>query len=254
MAASGSKLLPAPRVQSVDALRGGAMIVMAIDHIRDYLARSAMEFSPTDLARTTAPIFFTRWITHFCAPIFMLTAGLGAFFWMTRGRHSHPELSRFLVTRGLWLILLEVSVLRVIMFSQISYRAEGQIVILLILWAIGLSMIALAALSYLPVRALVSLSIAIIALHNLLDPVPATRLGGFAWLWDILHRQGLFTVAGINFVTGYPVLPWIGVVSLGYCLGHVFSWDAPRRRCFLMTTGLVITSVFVAVRVRSRPL
>src|SRR5581483_6416413 len=92
------------RIQSVDALRGAIMMLMAIDHIRDFVARSAMEFSPTDLSRTTAAIFFTRWITHFCAPVFFLTAGIGAFLWMQRGRHSKPELSRFLITRALWLI------------------------------------------------------------------------------------------------------------------------------------------------------
>src|SRR5580692_12977350 len=138
----------APRVQSVDALRGAIMMLMAIDHIRDYVARSAMQFLPTDLSRTTAAIFLSRWITHFCAPVFMLTAGLGAFFWMSRGHHSKGELSRFLVTRGLWLIFLEITVLRLILLSQISFRANP--VLLMILWAIGLSMIALAALIYLP--------------------------------------------------------------------------------------------------------
>jgi uncharacterized membrane protein len=130
------------RIQSVDALRGAIMMLMAIDHIRDFVAQSAMQFLPTDLSRTTAAIFFTRWITHFCAPVFFLTAGIGAFLWRERAGHSKPELSRFLVTRGLWLIFLEVTVLRVIMFSQVDYR--GSIVLLLILWAIGMSMIALA--------------------------------------------------------------------------------------------------------------
>lgn len=240
------KPAPAPRIQSVDALRGAIMILMAIDHIRDYVARSAMQFLPTDLTRTTPPIFFTRWITHFCAPVFMLTAGLGAFFWMTRGHHSRPQLSRFLVTRGMWLILLEVTVLRLILLSQVSYRRE--IVILMILWAIGCSMIALAALIYLPIRTLAALSIAIIALHNLLDPIPASRFGHFAWFWDILHQQGLFTFAGINFVVAYPVLPWIGVVSLGYCLGRVFSWDTGRRQRFLMRIGFALTAAYLLLR------
>src|SRR5580700_9643896 len=169
MAASAITAQPAPRIQSVDALRGAIMILMAIDHIRDYIARSAMQFLPSDLTRTTAAIFFTRWITHFCAPIFMLTAGLGASFWMNRGHHSKSELSRFLVTRGTWLVLLEITVMRTIMFFQFSYHTKP--VLLIILWAIGLSMIALAALIYLPLRLLACLSIAIIALHNLLDPV-----------------------------------------------------------------------------------
>lgn len=222
------------------------MMLMAIDHIRDFIARSAMQFLPTDLTRTTTAIFLTRWITHFCAPVFMLTAGLGAFFWMNRGRRSKPQLSRFLVTRGIWLILLEVTVLRVIMFCQVSYR--GNIVILLILWAIGLSMIALAALIHLPLRWLVGVSIAIIALHNLLDPISAKSFGRAAWLWDILHQQALFRWMGVNFVTAYPALPWIGVTAAGYCLGTVFLWDAARRQRLLMRMGLGLTAGFIVLR------
>jgi uncharacterized membrane protein len=243
--AIAAKPAPAQRVQSVDALRGAIMMLMAIDHIRDFIARSAMEFLPTDLTRTTPAIFFTRWITHFCAPVFMLTAGLGAFFWMTRGHHSRPQLSRFLILRGLWLIVLEVTILRVILLSALSYR--GEVVILMILWAIGCSMIALAALIYLPVRVLAALSIAIIALHNRLDPIKANR-GPFAWLWEILHQQDLFTFVGIHFVVAYPILPWIGVVALGYCLGQVFSWDADRRRRFLTRAGIAISAMFLLVR------
>src|SRR5271169_5181296 len=211
-AISGQSSL-APRLESVDAIRGTVMMLMAIDHIRDYVSRSAMQFLPTDLTRTTAAIFFTRWITHFCAPVFVLTAGLGAFFWMNRGGHSKWELSRFLVTRGAWLILLELTLMRTIMFFQFSYHRNP--VILIILWAIGVSMIALAVLVHLPLRLLACLSVAIIGLHNLLDPISAQRFGRAAWLWDILHQQGVFSFMGVNFVTAYPVLPWIGVMSLG---------------------------------------
>ena len=130
MAASAipAQPVPAPRIQSVDALRGAIMMLMAIDHIRDYVARSAQQFLPTDLTRTTPAIFFTRWITHFCAPVFMLTAGLGAYLWMTRGDHSKGELSRLLISRGVWLIVLEVTILRLIFFSQISFSLAGQTV------------------------------------------------------------------------------------------------------------------------------
>jgi uncharacterized membrane protein len=237
---------PAPRIHSVDALRGAIMILMAIDHIRDFVARSAQQFLPTDLARTTPAIFFTRWITHFCAPVFMLTAGLGAFFWITRGHHSKGELSRLLISRGIWLIVLEVTVLRLIFFSQISFTASP--VILIILWAIGISMIALAGLIYLPMRGLAALSIAIIALHNLLDPVSAQSFGRTAWIWDILHQQNVIAFHGINFVTGYPVLPWIGVMGAGFCLGAVFQWDASRRRRFLLRLGSSLTAAFVVLR------
>src|SRR5580704_16476811 len=178
--------VPVPRIQSVDALRGAIMMLMAIDHIRDYVARSAQQFLPTDLTRTTPAIFLTRWITHFCAPVFMLTAGIGAYFWMIRGHHSKGELSRLLISRGIWLILLEVTILRLILLSQISFTANP--VLLIILWAIGLSMIALAGLIYLPMRVLMGISIAIIALHNLLGDVSAERFGRVAWIWDILYQ------------------------------------------------------------------
>ncbi|HYL12833.1 MAG TPA: heparan-alpha-glucosaminide N-acetyltransferase domain-containing protein [Terriglobales bacterium] len=248
MAASAipTQSVPAPRIQSVDALRGAIMMLMAIDHIRDYVARSAQQFLPTDLTRTTPAIFFTRWITHFCAPVFVLTAGIGAFLWMTRGHHSKRELSRLLLSRGIWLIVLEVTILRLIFFSQISFTANP--VILIILWAIGISMVALAGLVYLPMRVIAAVSIAIIALHNLLDPVSAEHFGRAAWIWDILHQQNVFTFHGINFVTGYPVLPWIGVMAGGYCTGTAFEWDARRRRSFLVRMGLALAAAFVVVR------
>jgi len=244
--ATSSAPATASRIQSVDALRGAIMMLMAIDHIRDFIARSAMQFLPTDLTRTTAAIFFTRWITHFCAPVFFLTAGISAFLWMHRGHHSKPELSRFLVTRGLWLILLEITVLRVVMFSQVEYR--GNIVILLILWAIGMSMIALAALIYLPLRVLAGVSVAIIALHNLLDGISAGQFGNAAWVWAILHQPGFIRIAGINFRTAYVVLPWIGVMAAGYCLGTLFTWEARQRRRLLVGLGTTLTIAFVVLR------
>jgi len=237
---------PAPRIQSVDALRGAIMMLMAIDHIRDYVARSAQQFLPTDLTRTTPAIFFTRWVTHFCAPVFMLTAGIGAYFWMTRGHHSKGELSRLLISRGIWLILLEVTILRLIFFSQVSFTANP--VLLIILWAIGLSMIALAGLTYLPMRAIAAVSIAIIALHNLLDPVSAKLFGRAAWIWHILYDRGVIAVGSIKLRPAYPVLPWIGVMAAGYCLGAIFEWDATRRRGFLLRMGLALAAAFVVLR------
>ncbi len=234
------------RIQSVDALRGAIMMLMAIDHIRDYIARSAQQFLPTDLTRTTPAIFLTRWITHFCAPVFVLTAGLSAYFWMTRRGHSKGELSRLLISRGTWLIIVEITVLRLIMFSQVSFTANP--VLLIILWAIGFSMIALAALIYLPTPVLVGVSVAIIALHNLLENVSAEQFGRAAWIWDILYRRGVIALDGIKFRPTYPVLPWIGVMAAGYCLGKVFDWDADRRRRFLVRLGLTLTAAFVVVR------
>ena len=136
--------------------------------------------------------------------------------------------------------------LRFILLSQISFRTNP--VLLMILWAIGLSMIALAALIHLPMRLLAGVSIAIIALHNSLDGVSAETFGRAAWLWDILHQQNVFTFLGIKFATAYPVLPWIGVMAAGYCLGTLFLWDAKRRRRFLMRLGLALTVAFIVLR------
>src|SRR5258708_6197614 len=169
------------RVRSIDALRGLVMIVMALDHVRDYFHSGAMSFSPEDLTRTTAALFFTRWITHICAPVFMFSAGLGAFFWL-RGGRTTEQLSQFLWKRGLWLVVLELTVLRFVM----NFSLLKGIVFLSILWALGWSMVALGFLVRLPVRALAVLSLAIIALHNLADAVQASRFTGAAWVWNIL--------------------------------------------------------------------
>jgi uncharacterized membrane protein len=232
------------RVLSIDGLRGAIMILMAIDHIRDYINSAAMSFPPTDLARTTAPIFFTRWITHFCAPVFAFTAGLGAFFWAQR--RTKVELSRFLVTRGLWLMILEITILRFIMF--LDFRFTHAFFILTVLWMLGLSMVVLSALVHLPPRLLVALSLAVVAGHNLLDGVQAAQFGRAAWVWDILHQQGVFRVGGDNVLSAYPLVPWFAVMALGYCLGPVFLWDEARRRRFLLRLGLGLSAGFVVLR------
>src|SRR5258708_672298 len=170
---------PQSRIQSVDALRGLVMIVMALDHLRDFFHSGASQFQPDDLTRTTAVLFFTRWITHFCAPVFFFTAGIGAFFGL-RGR-TPGQLSAFLIKRGLWLVLLELTVLRLAMNFELMHGA----ILLAILWALGWSMVALGALVHVPVRALAVLSVAGIALHNLADGVSAGRFGGAAWGLDI---------------------------------------------------------------------
>ena len=233
---------PSARLQSIDLLRGAVMIVMALDHVRDFVHSTAAQFRPEDLARTTEALFFTRWITHFCAPVFMFAAGLGAFLWLQQGRRK-SELSRFLLTRGLWLMLLEVTVLR----FGLLFNIRGA-VLLTILWALGLSMVTLAALVYLPGRVLVVVSIAMILLHNLLDGVQAAQFGGLAWIWNVLHQQGVVGAGGVTFVVAYPLFPWPGVMAAGYCLGPVFLWDERRRRRMLVRLGIGLTLAFVVVR------
>lgn len=233
------------RIQSVDALRGAIMVLMAVDHVRDYTSYPAMHFNPVDLSRTTAVIFLTRWVTHFCAPVFAFTAGIGAFFWYQHGR-SKSQLSRFLITRGLWLMFLEFTVVRFLYFFQVQWR--GSFVILTVFWMLGLSMVVLAALAHLPMKILAALSVLVIAGHNLLDPVSAASFGRFAPLWNVLHQLGAFPVAGGNVLVAYTLVPWFAVMSAGFCFGPILLWDPTRRRSFLVRLGLVLSVAFVLLR------
>jgi len=233
------------RIQSVDALRGAIIILMALDHVRDYTSLAAMSFSPTDLTRTSAALFFTRWTTHFCAPVFAFTAGIGAFFWYRHGR-TLAQLSRFLVIRGLWLMLLEVTLLRFIMFFQ--WRWTGAIFILTVFWMLGLSMVVLAAFAHLPARILAPLSLIVIVTHNLLDKLTPQQFGNFAWLWEILHQQAVFPFLGANFLVAYPLVPWVAVMSLGFCGGQIFLWEPARRQAFLFRVGTSVSIAFVLLR------
>ena len=232
------------RLTAIDAVRGAVMVLMALDHVRDFLHRGAMSFSPTDLARTTPVLFLTRWVTHFCAPVFMFTAGIGAFLWWQR----HPDrrqLSLFLLTRGVWLVVLELTVMRLAYSFNYSARFP---VLLLVLWALGACMVAMAALVWLPLRVLAVVSVAVIALHNCLDGVRASQLGSAAGVWNVIHQPGAIPVAGGIVLVGYPLVPWIAVMAAGFCCGRVFLMEAAARRRTLVTLGGALTLAFLALR------
>jgi uncharacterized membrane protein len=242
----------ATRVEAIDAVRGTIMIVMALDHVRDFIHRAAMSSSPTDLARTTPVLFFTRWVTHFCAPGFMFTAGLGAFLWWQHGpsassgqRRTRKELSTFLATRGLWLVVLELTIMRVAYDFDLSLDHPT---FLLVLWVLGLCMIALAALVWIPERSLAVLSVAVIALHNLFDGVNAARFGSMAPLWNLVHQSGAFRVAGKVVIVGYPLVPWVAVMTLGFCAGRIFLEEPAIRQRRLIAIGGALTAAFLVLR------
>lgn len=241
---TAGRAAPPTRLTSVDALRGLVMVIMALDHTRDFFHVNAAAFQPTDLARTSTILFLTRWVTHFCAPVFVFLAGAGAFLWLER-KGSKAQLSRFLWTRGLWLVFVELTVMRVAMNFSIGPPYP---VLLLVLSAIGLSMVALAALVYLPFPVLASVAAAIVLLHNTLDGIRAADFGAFAWLWTLLHQPGAFTVAGFVVVVGYPVLPWLGVMAAGFCSGKVFQLAPDARQRLLVWTGLVLIAAFIVFR------
>lgn len=234
----------ARRVTTIDAVRGLVMIIMALDHVRDFIHRGAMTSQPTDLASTTPVLFFTRWITHICAPTFMFTAGLGAFLWWQRGK-TKRELSTFLFTRGLWLVLLELSVMQFAYYFKLSLQYP---VLLLVLWVLGLCMIGLSLLVWLPLRVLAVFSVAAIALHNMLDNVNTAQFGSAAGLWNLVHQVGAFRLGGATFVVGYPLIPWIAVMSLGFCFGALFLGDRRARRRHLIIVGTAMTLGFVILR------
>ncbi len=225
------------RIQSVDALRGFVMIIMALDHVRDFFHRAAMAgSSPTDLRVASAVLFMTRWVTHICAPVFMLTAGLGAYLYWKNGNRTKGQLSWFLVTRGLWLIVLELTVMQLAYNFDVS---SSYPIFLLVLWLLGASMILLAALVWLPITWLAPLSIATIVLHHLLDGIQ---------VWPLVHQVSVFQVAGLTVIAPYTQVPWFAVMTLGFCMGPIFSRGPEERRRSLMRIGVGITIAFVVIR------
>ncbi len=220
------------------------MVLMTLDHVRDFFHVGAMSFSPEDLSRTTPILFFTRWVTHFCAPAFLFLAGVGAFLRLQRPGATKAQLSHFLWTRGLWLVLLELTLMRLAMTFELSLPA-----LLLILWALGISMLALAALVHLPTRALAVASGVVIVLHNALDPLQGSALGAFAGLWNLLHQPGLVMLAGVPLaVVGYPLVPWVAVMAAGYCSGSLFLRAPAERRRLLLRSGAALIAAFLLVR------
>jgi uncharacterized membrane protein len=220
---------------------------MALDHVRDFFHADAMLFSPTDLTRTTPILFFTRWITHYCLPVFMFAAGMGVYLY---GRsRTRSQLSRFLWTRGLWFIVLELTVMQFAYNFNFSLRF---LVLLLILWIFGICMVAMAALVYVPVRWLAAMSVAVILLHNCLDGIRAAQFGSGAWAWNLLHQPGVIPVAGKLVLVTYTFLPWMGVMAAGFCFARVFQLEPTARRRIMLKLGLAMTIAFVALRALNR--
>lgn len=225
------------RVESVDVVRGMIMIVMALDHTRDFFGIPGQ--SPTDIATTTPALFFTRWITHFCAPVFFLLTGTGAY--LALRRRSPGDLSGFLFRRGMWLIFLEVVIVRCFAYQ---FNFDYRVTMLLVLWALGWAMITLSAFVRAPAAVATTFGVILIAGHNLFDSVRSTNP-----LWAILHSPGfvLNTPEHVVFAA-YPLIPWIGVTAVGYGIGQVYDWDADRRRKSLLRLGLALSLAFLVIR------
>jgi uncharacterized membrane protein len=235
----------ATRLDSVDLLRGLVMVIMALDHTRDFFHSGAQLFDPTDLSKTTPALFFTRWITHFCAPTFVFLAGTGAYLSLSRGR-TKKALSRFLWTRGLWLVVLEWTLVRFGVTFDLNYSSGGFVQVI---WVTGWSMILLAALIRLPLRAVAAFGLTLIVGHNLLDRFHAADFGSWRWLWMILHEQGpVGSPPGFVLFVIYPLIPWVGVMAIGYAFGALLRLEEKRRHKVLLRLGLGLTLTFVVLR------
>ncbi|MBK8726738.1 MAG: DUF1624 domain-containing protein [Holophagaceae bacterium] len=246
---------PRPRLDAIDLLRGLVMVIMLLDHTRDFVHAQAFQFDPLDLAKTTPALFATRWITHFCAPVFVFLAGTGAWLQLQRGRPK-GELSTFLLSRGLWLVFLEFTAVRIGAFWNLDYRFLGMAQVI---WAIGVSMVVLAALIHLPWSAVLGFGLVLILGHNALDGIkvaawagPGSPVPAFgARLWIILHQGGPLPVAGWPspvIVFFYPLIPWIGVMAAGFAFGRLYGLEVGERRRWLLRLGLITTVGFVLLR------
>ncbi|MFL5617416.1 MAG: DUF1624 domain-containing protein [Gemmatimonadaceae bacterium] len=241
------------RVDSIDLLRGLVMVIMMLDHTRDFFSAAQFQFDPTDLTKTSVALFLTRWITHYCAPVFFFLAGTGAYLRRARGA-TPAELSRFLISRGLWLIVLELTVIRALITFDVLPRGMyiGQTI-----WALGWSMIVLAALVHLPLRVIGALGLVMILAHNAFDGmVPAACVPGKPLcgvgdiLLNVLHQPGFIALGahGPVFYSHYPLIPWIGVMAVGYAFGRLYTLDAADRQRVLMRLGVAIIATFVVLR------
>jgi len=254
----GSPLAPSAgqkRLDAVDAVRGAVMVLMLLDHTRDFTHATGFQGDPLNPATTTPLLYLTRWITHLCAPTFVFLAGLGAGLMRLRGKPI-SELAHFLWTRGLWLVFLEFTVIRMLITFNVHPSMLG---FMQVIWVIGIGMIVLSALVRLPSRAVLALGAVIVAGHNLLDgvqvqpwmgpdtPVPSAP----GKLWMVLHQGGVFPIAGFPspiVLAIYPLLPWIGVIAMGYGFSEIYGWPAERRRRLLIGLGVGMAATFLVLR------
>jgi len=233
------------RIASIDLLRGLVMILMALDHVRMYFGYETWYSDPTNLATTTPLLFFTRWITHFCAPVFVFLAGTSAFLYGIRESNT-KTLARFLFTRGLWLVFAELVIVNFAWTFDITFSYK----ILQVIWAIGLSMIALSVLVFLPTKSIAVIGLILVFGHNLLDPIRVSGISPRDITWYILHQEHVLFLERSIVSLHYPVLPWIGLIALGYGFGSFYApaFDEEKRRRWFLWIGAGAILLFLILR------
>lgn len=238
------------RLEAIDFLRGLVIVIMALDHTRDFFMVGHAQ-DPTRDPHATAALFFTRWITHFCAPVFVLLAGVSV--GLMASRRSRNQLTRFLLTRGLWLIFVEIFIIATaVTFSPFGLAQAGGLIFvpMQVIWAIGASMVVLSGLQRLGRKDCFALGLAIVGGHNLLDKVwPASKLPDLQWpAWVALHSQMSLHIGPFLFLFIYPLLGWVGVMALGFGISAVFELPAERRNQVLRWVGVAVTAGFIILR------
>ncbi len=234
------------RIESIDLLRGIVMVIMALDHVRVYFHYGSFFGNPTDLSTTTPFIFFTRWITHFCAPVFVFLAGTSAFLYAQR-KESTREVAKFLFMRGIWLIILEFTIISFAWNFDITFSLQ----FLQVIWAIGISMVCMAGLVFLPKKWLLFAGIVLVCGHNLLDGIMMEGTSLIAILWYVLHQQNFIPIGSESAIfILYPVIPWIGLMVLGYSFGMLYQkgFDAEKRKNWLIKMGSGAIVLFLLLR------
>jgi len=232
------------RFEALDVLRGLTMVIMALDHSRDFLALGQVFSQPLNINLTTLDIFLTRWVTHFAAPTFMFLAGIGLYF--ASRRRTKKELAFLAYSRGLWLIFLELTVVGFFWTFSPDFFTHPKIAVL---FAIGVSMICFSFLVYLPKYAIAIIALLLIFGHNAFDAVQAEKLGAFGWIWHLLHEPGTITLFGIKIRVVYPFIPWIGVMAAGYLFGPVVGFEQERRKKIFLSLGLTLLALGTFLRV-----
>jgi uncharacterized membrane protein len=231
------------RIASIDILRGLIMLIMALDHVRDFFHQGGP--NPTDLATTTPILFFTRWITHFCAPTFIFLSGISAYLAGTR--RSKAQLSSFLIKRGLWLLVVEM----VLITFALTLNPFYNVIIWQVIWAIGTSMIILGLLVWLPLPVIGVIGAVLFFGHNLLDGISTANVAETILFKAAGFGQSMIQLNPSHYIMdAYAILPWTGVMLIGYCFGSLYAnnYDAAKRKRLLLSSGVFLFVLFLLLR------
>ena len=230
------------RFVALDVLRGLTMVIMALDHARDFFSLGWVYYAPTDIQLTNLEVFFTRWITHFAAPTFIFLAGIGLYF--ASGRRTKNQLAFLAISRGLWLIFLELTFVGFFWSFSSEFLTHPKVAVL---FAIGVCMVAMGVLVYLPKYLIAIIAVVMVFGHNCFDAVSAESFEHYQWLWMLLHQPSEFAIGSINVRVVYPFIPWIGVMAIGYLFGPVVKFPRFQRKRVLFYSGsvLVLFSIFL---------